>query len=115
MVDGASNVIIRNCTFSNGGYGDSIRLENTQNALVENVVISDAVNGIKIKNSEGVTVRDSAISNSQYGLYDVDSTKTVLTSNDIKNNKVAGIEIAGTSNNPISVSTTSLTAIMVSS
>ncbi len=100
LVDGASNVIIRNCTFSNGGYGDSIRLENTQNALVENVVISDAVNGIKIKNSEGVTVRDSAISNSQYGLYDVDSTKTVLTSNDIKNNKVAGIEIAGTSNNP---------------
>lgn len=100
LIDGASNVIIRNCSFSNDGYGDSIRIENARSNLIENVAVSGAVNGIKIKNSDGVNVRDSTISNSKYGIYDVDSTKTIITSNDIKNNNAAGIEIAGTSNNP---------------
>lgn len=75
LIDGASNVIIRNCTFSNDGYGDAIRLVNAQNTLINNVSASGAINGVMI----------------------IDSSKTTVESSSIKNNKVAGISIAGTS------------------
>ena len=75
LINGASNVIIRNCTFSNGGYGDAIRLENAKNTIIENVNISDANYGIRI----------------------VDSTKTTIESSIISSNKIAGIAIAGAS------------------
>ena len=75
LIDGASNVIIRNCTFSNGGYGDAIRVENAKNTVIQNVNISDANYGIKV----------------------VNSAKTTIESSDISNNKIAGVSIAGTS------------------
>ncbi len=75
LINGASNVIIRNCTFSNGGYGDAIRLENAKNTLIENVSINDANYGIKI----------------------VDSTKTDISSSIISDNVVAGVAVAGSS------------------
>ena len=77
LIDGASNVIIRNCTFSNNGVGDAIRLENANGITIENSVISDAVYGINIKDSKDVTVRDS----------------------DIRNHKIAGISVSGSSKN----------------
>ena len=77
LIDGASNVIIRNCTFSNNGVGDAIRLENAKGITIENSVIADAVYGINIKNSRDVTVRDS----------------------DIKNHKIAGVSVSGSSKN----------------
>ena len=100
FIDGASNVIIRNCTFSNNGVATSIRVENSQNTVVENVIASNAENAVTIKNSNGVTIRDSILKDSNYGIYDSDSTKTVMASNNISNNKNAGIAIAGGSNNP---------------
>jgi hypothetical protein len=75
LINGASDVIIRNCTFSNAGYGDAIRLENAKNTLIENVSINDAKYGIKI----------------------VDSAKTRVDSSSIVNNAVAGVAIAGSS------------------
>ncbi len=99
LIDGASNIIIRNCTFSNNNIADAIRLENARNTVIQNVSISETVNGIKIKNSNGVTVKDSIIEDSKYGINDVDSTKTIINSNNILNNEV-GVLFAGSSNNP---------------
>ena len=78
LIRGASNVIIRNCTFSNGGYGDAIRAENANNLIIQNVNISDA----------------------RYGVNIVNSSKATVSYNNIKNCNVAGVEIAGTSSNP---------------
>ena len=78
LIRGASNVIIRNCTFSNGGYGDAIRAENANNLLIQNVNISDA----------------------RYGANIINSSKATVSRNNIENCNVAGVEIAGTSSNP---------------
>lgn len=104
LINGASNVVIRNCTFSTKDTGDAIRLENAINAVIHDVTISNAENGIKIKNSQNVIVKDSTIANSNYGIYDVNSTKTTISTNNINNNKIAGIKIAGTSQNPMVIS-----------
>lgn len=100
LVRGASDVVIRNCILSNTGYSDALRIENAKNGVVQNVSVLNAGNGIRIKNSQGVTVKNSEIRNSNYGIYDIDSTRTAITLNDISDNKVAGISVAGTSNNP---------------
>ncbi len=100
LINGASNVVIRNCSFSNEGEGDSIRLENAISTTITNVTISNAENGIKIKNSQDTKVENSHVVNSDYGIYDVDSTRTFVTLNNISNNKIAGIAVAGGSNNP---------------
>lgn len=99
LINGASNVIIKNCNFSNGDVADAIRLENTKETTVDNVSILKATNGIKIKNSQNINIKNSVIQNSDYGIADVDSTKTVMTSNSILNNKISGISVEGSSNN----------------
>lgn len=99
-INGASNVIIRNCTFSNNNAASAIRIENSKNVVIENVVVSNAYYGLLVKKSEGTAVRDSIVKDSTYGIYDVDSTKTAITSNNILNNKESGIAVGGTSNNP---------------
>ncbi len=99
LVSGASNVIIRDCNVSNTGNSDAIRVENSKDTVIENVDVSNAVNGIRVKSSEGVTVKNSMIHDSSYGVYDVDSTRTTITDNDIRSNKV-GVGVAGSSNNP---------------
>ena len=100
LVKGASDVIIRECSFSNTGFSDTIRIEDSKNTQIQNVNVSNAVNGIRIKNSENVVVKNSNIKNCNYGIYDVNSTNTIVTSNNILNNKKAGIEVTGTSKNP---------------
>lgn len=100
LINGASNVIIRNCTFSNNGVADAIRIENSNNNVIDNVAVVNAGNGIRIKNSEGITVKNSNIKNSINGIQDIDSSRTTITLNNILNNK-AGIKVAGSSNNPI--------------
>lgn len=104
LIDGASNVIIRNCNFSTNKVGDGIRMENAINGIVQNVAVSNTENGIKIKNSQNIVVKDSTVTSSNYGIYDIDSTKTTITSNNIKNNMIAGVEIAGTSQNSMILS-----------
>ena len=76
-INGASNVVIRNCTFSNNGVGDAIRLENVDSITIEDVTIADAVYGVNIKDSKNVIVKNS----------------------DIKNHQIAGISVAGSSKN----------------
>ncbi|WP_405267107.1 right-handed parallel beta-helix repeat-containing protein [Methanobrevibacter sp.] len=77
LIDGASNVIIRNCTFSNNGVGDCIRLENANGITIDDVTIADAVCGVNVKNSNNVVVENS----------------------DIKNHKVAAVSVSGSSKN----------------
>lgn len=100
FINGASNIIIRNCTFSNNGVANSIRIENSQNIIVENVTASNAERAISIRNSTGVTVKNSILKDSAYGIYDENSANTIITSNTLSKNKNAGIGIAGSSNNP---------------
>ncbi|MDO5815643.1 MAG: right-handed parallel beta-helix repeat-containing protein, partial [Methanobrevibacter sp.] len=99
LVSGASNVNIRDCSISNDGYSDAIRVENSKNTIIDNVNVSSATNAIRIKNAQSTIVKNSNIKNSNYGVYDVDSTGTTITNNNIMNNK-AGIGVAGSSNNP---------------
>jgi parallel beta-helix repeat protein len=101
FINGASNVIIRNCTFSNNDVSNAIRIENSKNTVIENIVASNALNGLLINNSQEIIVKNSIFKNSKYGIYDMDSTKTTITLNNISNNKIAGIAVAGTSKNPI--------------
>ncbi len=100
FINGASNIIIRNCTFSNNGVANSIRIENSHNIIVENVTASNAERAVSVKNSDGVTIRNSVLKDSSYGIYDENSAKTFITSNTISRNKNAGIGIAGSSKNP---------------
>ena len=100
FINGASNIIIRNCTFSNNGVANSIRIENSQNIIVENVTASNAERTVSIRNSTGVTVKNSILKDSAYGIYDENSANTIITSNTLSKNKNAGIGIAGSSNNP---------------
>jgi parallel beta-helix repeat protein len=99
-INGASDVIIRNCTFSNNNAATAIRIENSKNVLIENVDVSNAFNGIKINNSEKTSIKNSIIRLSTYGIYDVNSIRTAITSNNVLNNKEAGIAVAGTSSYP---------------
>ena len=85
LLNGASNVIIRNCDISNNGVADGIRLENSKNTQILNVNVSNAVNGIKIKNSQSITIKNSNIKNCDYGIYDIDSTGTMAKSNVVCN------------------------------
>ncbi|AMD17186.1 hypothetical protein TL18_03605 [Methanobrevibacter sp. YE315] len=98
LVSGASNVIIKDCKITNKRTSsDAIRIENSQNVLVENVTAYKSENGIRIKNSQNVNVTESSISGSKYGVMIVDSTNTRIFSNDISGNTIAGIAVAGNS------------------
>ena len=77
LVNGASNVIIRNCTFSDIDSGDAIRLEKANGAIIDNVAVNGAVYGVNIKDSNNVVVENS----------------------DIKNNAIAAVSVAGSSKN----------------
>ena len=100
-INGASNVVIRNCNISNNGYGDCIRIINGQSNQIQNVNLSSAVNSIRIINSQNDIIKQSFIENSVNGINLINSTKTTLTSNIINSNKNSGISVSGTSNNPI--------------
>ena len=63
LVNGASNVIIRNCTFSDIDSGDAIRLEKANGAIIDNVAVNGAVYGVNIKDSNNVVVENSDIKN----------------------------------------------------
>jgi nitrous oxidase accessory protein NosD len=96
LINGATNVTIRNCSFSNDGIADAIRLENAKSTVIEDVEISNTVNGIKIKNCEDITVRNSIIKDSTYGIYDADSLRTAIAFSNIHNNDV-GVTVLNSS------------------
>ena len=92
----ANDVEIRNCNITNIGYSDAIRIENAKNCLVENVVASNAKNGITIRNSQNINVKSSTLKNSKNGINVVDSSSTLISDNVISSNDVAGIFFSGT-------------------
>ena len=77
LIDGASNVIIRNCTFSDMGSGDAIRIENAKSVTIDDVAVDGAVYGVNIK----------------------DSANTIVENSDIKNNEITAVSVAGSSKN----------------
>lgn len=93
LIRGASNVVIKNCSISNDGCGDGIRIEDATNTFITNVTVSDAVNAIKIKDSHGVVINESTFENSKYGVNLVDSTKTTLSANNISDNEISGVAV----------------------
>ena len=99
LVNGASNVVIRNCTINTKKMADAIRLESTKNVQIENVEVFNSVNGINIVNSDKVTVKNSTIRNNDNGIIIVGSTNSQITENNIYSNNVAGINIQSGSSN----------------
>ena len=93
FVKGASDVTIRNCNITTDGIADSIRLENAKNCVIEDVCVFNSINGINIKNSEGITVRNTTAKNNQYGINVVESTKTYISDSNICLNDVSGVAV----------------------
>ena len=102
LIKGASNVIIRNCTFSDMGSADAIRLENANGATIDNVTISDAVCGVRIKDSSNVVVKNSDIKNNKVAAVSVEgsSKTTTIKFNNLTNN---GVGVNLTSSNYVYV------------
>ncbi|WP_305557056.1 Ig-like domain repeat protein [Methanobrevibacter sp. V74] len=95
FVNGASDVIIRNCTIVHRGSSDAIRFENAKNSLVENVTLFNANNGIRIVDCQGFNVKNSSIKNSKIGVKIINSISTSVAYNDISGNTVSGIAFSG--------------------
>lgn len=90
-VNGADNVVIRNCSIDTDGNAESIRLVNSKNTLIENVSLFNSINGISIKNSNGVSVKNSILRNNQYGINIVSSYMSTIEENNIFSNDICGI------------------------
>ena len=95
LVSGASDVVIKNCKVSNTGYSDIVRIENAQNAVVQNVTLSNGENAIRIKNSQNVNVKNCTVENTKNGINVIDSSQIKINDNNIFNNKVSGISFSG--------------------
>ena len=98
LVSGASDVVIKNCKVSNTGYSDIMRIENAQNAVVQNVTLSNGENAIRIKNSQNVNVKNCTVENTKNGINVIDSSQIKINDNNIFNNKVSGISFSGNGN-----------------
>ena len=98
LVSGASDVVIKNCKVSNTGYSDIVRIENAQNAVVQNVTLSNGENAIRIKNSQNVNVKNCTVENTKNGINVIDSSQIKINDNNIFNNKVSGISFSGNGN-----------------
>lgn len=93
FINGASDVIIRDCNFSNKNPSDAIRLDNAKNTIIQNVTAISKTNAIRIKNSQNTILRDSIIKDSKIGVNVTDSTKLTIENNNITNNKFTGIYV----------------------
>ena len=51
LINGASNVIIRNCTFTDMDSGDAIRLENAKSITIDNVKSGQNLNSFSVVSS----------------------------------------------------------------
>ena len=93
LIRGASDVIVRNCEIMSSASADAIRIENAENAIIENCTVNSLTNAIRIKNSQNTVVNNSVVKNSNIGVNLVESIQTVLTNNVITLNKVSGVYI----------------------
>lgn len=95
LVKGASDVTIKDCDIATNDVADSIRLENTNGIVIDNVTVHNSINGINALASENLLVKNSQAYNCNYGINMIDVTKTSIDSNDISKNKIAGISFSG--------------------
>ena len=59
LVKGASDVTIKDCDIATNDVADSIRLENTNGIVIDNVTVHNSINGINALGSENLVVKNS--------------------------------------------------------
>lgn len=92
--NGASNIIIRNCNITTDFAAESVRIENGNDILIQNLNIFSSINGIKIKNSKKVTISNSFIYNNEVGiLIGEESSQINIISNNLTNNQHSGVSL----------------------
>ena len=96
LVRGASDVKILDCTINTTKYADGIRLENTNNVLINNSLVKESKIGIHILNSTKTTITNNNITNNTLnGIYIGDNNKnTTIHTNNITYNKYTGINMS---------------------
>ena len=92
-VKGANNVEISNCTVNMTPSGSGIKIQNAQNAIIDNSIVRDSKNGINLINSTNTKIGNSTIKESDAGISLTNSTKTTILNNNITNNRLYGIFI----------------------
>ena len=99
LINGASNIIIRNCKFDNDNAGDSIRVLNSKNTQIENVEITKANNGIKIMDSQDVSIKNSNIFNNKASGISIEgSSKYITVSDNYITNSYIGVNLVSSDN-----------------
>ena len=100
LVREASDVQIINCTVNSTQYGDGIRLENAKNTHIENCLIKNSNIGINIINSSKTIITNNNISNNSVtGIFiRENNSNTTINTNNITYNKNTGISIISANN-----------------
>ena len=98
LVNGASDVIIRNCFVSTGDVADSIRLENAKNTIIENVAVYNSISGIKIVNSQNIKLRNITAKNCENGIIFAGSSNILINESNIFSNNLGIATGEGCSN-----------------
>ncbi|AMK14583.1 right-handed parallel beta-helix repeat-containing protein [Methanobrevibacter olleyae] len=92
-IKGSSNVEIINCTINKTTLGDGIRIENAQNIKISDSLIKESNIGINLINSTKTTIKNNNIRNNNlYGVYIANNNQnTTIDTNNITYNKGFGI------------------------
>ena len=99
LMNGASNVTIRNCKFDNDNAGDSIRIVNGNNIQISNVEIKKANIGIKIKDSQEIYIKNSNIlDNKAAGISIEGNSKYITVSDNNITNSYIGVSLTSSDN-----------------
>ena len=100
FINGASNVLIRNCTMNYTQQDDykfsGITIENSNNILLSHLIVEYTVNAINISDSSNITITNSIISNNLNNAITIkgSSSNIDIINNEIKNNENTGINLA---------------------
>ena len=104
LISGASDVVIKNCIMNDPTQGvdnySGIIIENSKNVILTDLVVNKTINGIKIINSTGITIKNSIISDSLTSAISLigNSSNINIISNTILNNKNSGINLSAADN-----------------
>ncbi len=105
IVNTRAHFVIRNCTLQGDSFSvgpDVIRFQNVMNGTVESVDAYGAGNGVIAREVANLTIRDSSIHGSDYGITLVDSHGISVLDNDIYSNSYAGLALYSSRNVTIS-------------
>lgn len=104
LIRGASDVTINDCIINYPEESDykyqSIVIEDSQNVNLSNLVVSDAIEGIKIVDSANININNSTISNCVNQAISISGTSNNINivNNSIINNKKWGLNLASADN-----------------